>query len=294
VAILGLTELGIDIAWVVAEAGFQAATFDRDKAALEAGKRKLEQSLREFVAPDGKNQGEKEDLLSRISFHTDKGFLRGVDLAIEAAPEDLALKKQCLSEASRIVGEEAILATTTACFSVTDIVHSGKMPQQAVGMHFFRSPRTVKLIELVKAEGTSQETLNRVVAFCGKIGKETVVAKDSPGFILNYLFVPYMNQAINYYDHGFADKKGLDTAIRMGLGYPSGPLALMDDLGLDTHLALSAVLYDRLHDPRFAPPPLLRRMVDSGKLGKRAGEGFYLYDEEDIQGVRRENQGKPE
>jgi 3-hydroxybutyryl-CoA dehydrogenase len=106
------------------------------------------------------------------------------------------------------------------------------------------------------------------------------VAKDSPGFILNYLFVPYMNQAINYYDHGFADKKGLDTAIRMGLGYPHGPLTLIDDLGLDTHLQLSAVLYDRLHDPRFAPPPLLKRMVDSGKLGKKTGEGFYVYNEE--------------
>jgi 3-hydroxybutyryl-CoA dehydrogenase len=278
VAVLGVTELGIDIALVVSGAGCQVAVLEKDKTALEAGKRKLDEKMREPIAPV--REDERENLLSRITFHGDNGPLKEADLVIEASSEDLGLKKVSISEASNIVGEEAILATTTACFSVTEIVHSGKMPQRALGMHFFKSPRIVKLVELVKAEGTSNETLDRVVAFCSKIGKETVVAKDSPGFILNYLFVPYMNQAINYYDHGFADKKGLDTAICMGLGYPSGPLALVDDLGLDNHLQLSAALYDQLHDPRFAPPPLLKRMVDSGKLGKKTGEGFYAYNEE--------------
>ncbi len=280
VAVIGLTEMGIGIAQVVAGAGFPVAIFERDKTALEAGKRKLEETLSERVGSEMTGEEEKENPLSRISFHTDDGSLKGADLVIEATPEDLAVKKACISEASDIVRGEAILATTTGCFSVTEIIHSGKKPQRGLGMHFFKSPRASKLVELVKAEGTSQETVDRVVAFCAKIGKETVVAKDSPGFILNYLFVPYMNQAINYYDHGLADKEGLDTAIRMGLGYPHGPLTLIDDLGLDTHLQLSTVLYDRLHDPRFAPPPLLKRMVDSGKLGKKTGEGFYLYKEE--------------
>jgi 3-hydroxybutyryl-CoA dehydrogenase len=280
VAVLGLTELGADIAQVVSGAGYHVAVFESDRTALEAGKRMLELRLRARVGSEPTDQGKNENPLSRITFHADHGSLKGADLVIEATPEDLAVKKARLSEASDIVGGEAILATTTACFSVTEIIHSGKKPQRGLGMHFFKSPQASKLVELVRAEGTSQETVDRIVAFCAKIGKETVVAKDSPGFILNYLFVPYMNQAITYYDHGLADKEGLDTAIRMGLGYPHGPLTLIDDLGLDRHLQLSAVLYDRLHDSRFAPPPLLKRMVDSGKLGKKTGEGFYVYKEE--------------
>jgi 3-hydroxybutyryl-CoA dehydrogenase len=144
-------------------------------------------------------------------------------------------------------------------------------------MHFLRPARTGKLVEVVRAENVSQEAIDAARIFLLKVGRECVVVKDSPGFIVNYLFVPYMNQALEYFDHGFSDRDGLDTALRMGLGYPKGPLTLIDEIGLDDHLHLSTVLYDRLKDVRFAPPPILKRMVDGGKLGKKSGTGFYKH-----------------
>ena len=257
VGIAGFDGLGSGIAHVVAGAGYDVAVWDENEQVLEKG-----------------------DIQTRMTFSTDMTVLKGTDLVIESVPEDLDLKKKILSDLSDLVKGETVLATSTSCYSVTEISQAAKNPQRVLGMHFFKPVLDVKLVEVVRALDSSQEIIDLIMDFCGKIGKETVVAKDSPGFIVNYLFVPYMNQALDYYDHGLADKEGLDTALRMGLGYPKGPLSLIDQSGLDEHLHLTSVLHDRLKDSRFAPPPILKTMVDGGKLGKKTGRGFYTYDED--------------
>ena len=280
VGIAGFGGLGSGIAHVVAGAGYPVAVWDADEQALDRGRSELIESLDGAVESGTLNNEEKESILSRMILSTELTLLKDVDLVIESVLEDLDLKKKIFSDVSGLVTEEAVLATSTSCYSVTEITRAAKNPQRALGMHFFKPPPDVKLVEVVRAVDSSQEVIDLVVDFCSKIGKETVVAKDSPGFIVNYLFVPYMNQALDYYDHGLADREGLDTALRMGLGYPKGPLTLIDQSGLDDHLHLTSVLYDRLKDPRFAPPPILKRMVDGGKLGKKSGRGFYTYDED--------------
>ena len=280
VGIAGFSGLGSGIAQVVARAGYPVAVWDVDEQALDRGRFELIESLDGAIESGTLNNEEKESILSRMILSTELTLLKDVDLVIESVLEDLDLKKKIFSDVSGLVTEEAVLATSTSCYSVTEITRAAKNPQRALGMHFFKPPPDVKLVEVVRAVDSSQEVIDLVVDFCGKIGKETVVAKDSPGFIVNYLFVPYMNQALDYYDHGLADREGLDTALRMGLGYPKGPLTLIDQSGLDDHLHLTSVLYDRLKDPRFAPPPILKRMVDGGKLGKKSGRGFYTYDED--------------
>ena len=280
VGIAGFDGLGSGIALLVARAGYSVAVWDADEELLDRGKSELNKSIEGAVESGTLNKEEKDDILTRMIFSTDMTALKDADLVIESVSEDLDFKKKVFSDVSDLVTGEAVLATSTSCYSVTEITRAAKNPQRALGMHFFKPTLDIKLVEVVRAVDSSQGVIDLVVAFCAKIGKETVVAKDSPGFIVNYLFVPYMNQALNYYDHGLADKEGLDTALRMGLGYPKGPLALIDQSGLDEHLHLTSVLYDRLKDFRFAPPPILKRMVDGGKLGKKSGRGFYTYDED--------------
>ncbi len=278
VGIAGFDGLGSGIAHVVAGAGYDVAVWDENEQVLEKGKGALNDSM-ERAIESGKLK-EKGDILTRMTFSTDMTVLKKADLVIESVPEDLDLKKKILSDLSDLVKGKTVLATSTSCYSVTEISQAAKNPQRVLGMHFFKPPPDVKLVEVVRTLDSSQEAIDQVVEFCAKIGKETVVANDSPGFIVNYLFVPYMNQALDYYDHGLADREGLDTALRMGLGYPKGPLTLIDQSGLDEHLHLTSVLHDRLKDSRFAPPPILKKMVDGGKLGKKTGRGFYTYDED--------------
>ena len=152
--------------------------------------------------------------------------------------------------------------------------HGHLCPGQVVGMHFLPPPQGNRLIEVVRGESSSPEALEGAQAFCRELGKEPVVVKDSPGFIVNYLFVPYMNQALEAYEHGLASKEDLDTALHMGLGYPQGPLELINQIGLDEHLELTKALYERLGDQRFAPPAILQRMVAAGKMGDKEGSGF--------------------
>ncbi|MFH1351603.1 MAG: 3-hydroxyacyl-CoA dehydrogenase family protein [Pseudomonadota bacterium] len=275
--IMGFGEIGRGIAQMASKAGCHVAVWDKDEASLEEGKGSLNDSMDKAVESGTLNKEEKEGILTRITLGLDMAIFKESDLVIESVPEDLALKKKVVSGASKVIKAETILATSTSCFSVTGISQSALNPQRFLGMHFFRPPQDVRLVEVVRAEGTSQETMDLILEFCAKIGKETVVVKDSPGFIVNYLLVPYMNQALNYYEHGLADKEGLDTAIRMGLGYPKGPLTLVDQMGLDDYLQLTSSLYERLGDQRFFPPPILKRMVDGGKPGKKSGEGFYTY-----------------
>jgi 3-hydroxybutyryl-CoA dehydrogenase len=280
VGIAGLNNMGIGIAQVLASAGLAVNAWDLEGASIEEAERALSQALEKSVVSGLLKGQDTKNILSNVHFSKELAALKGADLVIESLPEDLDRKKSFFSDISEIVKDHVMLATTTSCFSVTEIALAAKNPERFLGMHFFKPVQSVKLVEVVRAENTSQGLIDLVANFCGMIGKETVVVKDSPGFIVNYLFVPYMNQALEYYDHKLAEKEALDTALRMGLGYPKGPLTLIDEIGLDEHLHLTSVLYERLKDQRFAAPAILQRMVAGGKTGKKAGKGFYSYDRE--------------
>ena len=277
VGVAGLGKTASIVLQAIAGGGFPVVAWDGDEAALERDKNALSDALDKAVDSGTLTKEEKDDLLARITFTADMDRLNEADLVVESAMEDITLKKRIFSELSDIMPEAAILATNTSCFSVTEIAQSVKKPHRVIGLHFFGPPQGVTFVEVVSAERSSEETVSAAVDFCAKIGKETVVAKDSPGLIANYLFVAYMNQALDAYDHGLADKEDLDTTIRMGLGYPKGPLELIDHIGLDEYLHLTTALYERSGDLRFAPPVILTRMADSGKLGEKTGEGFYAY-----------------
>lgn len=266
VGIAGFGELGNGITHLVASAGYTIAVWDTSQESLDSGRSSFNASMDEAFDSGMLTTEKKDNVLARITFDTDLANLKKSDLVIESVPEDIELKKEVFSELSDVVAEEAILATTTSCFSVTEISQPVKNPERVLGLHFFEPPQSIRLVEVVKAERSSQETISLALDFCAKIGKETVVSKDSPGFIVNYLFVPYMNQALEAYDHYLANKEDLDTAIRMGLGYPKGPLELINLIGPEKYLHLTSILYERLGDPRFAPPVILKRMVDGGKL----------------------------
>lgn len=273
VGVAGFNDMGFGISLVVARSGFAVSIWDTD----EARKALFEGLIDNAVKAGTLSSEDKEALLSRIILGTDLPVLKDADLVIESLGEDVALKRRFFADVSHVVGEDAILATHTSCHSVTEICQAAKNPQRSLGMHFFKPPEVVKLVEVVKAEKSSPNIVDQACDFCRKIGKEPVLAKDLPGFIVNYLWAPYMNQALEAYDQGLATKEDLDLTLEMGLGYPKGPLKLIDQVGLDNYLEMTSAFYEESKDPKFAPPVILKRMVKSGKTGKKVGEGFYLY-----------------
>jgi len=262
VGIAGFKELGSGIAHLVASAGYSTAVWDNDQKSLGYTESLFKASIDEACESGTLTKEKRNEILTKITFSTKLSTLKDSDLVIEAVSEDIELKNKTFSYLSDIVAEKALLATTTSCFSVTEISQSAKNPERVLGLHFFEPAQVTRLVEVIKAEKSSQETISLALDFCAKIGKETVVSKDAPGFIVNYLFVPYMNQALEAYDHGLASKEDLDMALRMGLGYPKGPLELINFIGPEKYLHLTSILYERLLDPRFAPPVILKRMID--------------------------------
>jgi len=198
------------------------------------------------------------------------------ELVIEAAPERPELKRDLFGALSMVCGDEAVLATNTSSIPVTSLASAAASPENVVGMHFFNPPPVMALLELTPSVTTSDQTLEFVRAYgTDVLGKTCVQAKDHAGFIVNRLLVPYLFDAVRLYDEGFASAEDIDTAIHLGLGHPMGPLALMDLIGLDTMLSIGEVLFAEFRDARYAPPPLLRRMVAAGRLGRKSGGGFY-------------------
>jgi len=268
VGIAGFREFGSGIAYLAAIAGYPISIWDNNSKSLDLGKSSFE-ALTDKALEAGTIDKEKRDkIAAETTFDIDLSVLKEVDLVIEAVPEDIQLKIETSAELSDIISQKAILATTTSCFSVTEIAQAVKNPERVLGLHFFEPPHKTKLVEIIKTEISSQEPISTALDFCAKIGKEAVVSKDSPGFIVNYLFAPYMNQALEAYDHGLASREDLDLALRMGLGYPKGPMELIDTIGHEKYLRLTSILYERLLDPKFAPPAILKRMVYSGKTKK--------------------------
>ena len=277
VAVLGFGTMGAGIAQVCAQAGREVVVLEESEERLEDGRRRLETFLEEGVRREKVTEEERSEVLARVRGTTEVGDLAGSGVVIEAVVENLETKRTLLTAVADVVGESAIMATNTSALSVTELAATVPRPERFGGLHFFNPAPLMKLVEVVAAVQTSEETLDFLESFAKEIGKEPVRTKDRPGFLVNRLLMPYLNQVVQAYDDGLTTAEDMDTALERGLGYPMGGLKLLDLIGLDIHLHATSAAYEQTHDPHLAPPPLLSRMVDAGHLGRKTGRGFHDY-----------------
>ncbi|MEZ0372561.1 MAG: 3-hydroxyacyl-CoA dehydrogenase family protein, partial [Candidatus Sericytochromatia bacterium] len=200
-----------------------------------------------------------------------------VDLVIEAVVEDIAVKKQIFATLDKVCPAQTLIASNTSSLSITDMASATQRSDKVLGLHFFNPAFLMKLVEVVKGLETSQETVDKAYAFAEKLGKTPVLSKDTPGFIVNLLLIPYLLDAARVYENGLASATDIDNAMKLGAGYPMGPLTLMDLVGIDVCVKVGDILFDAYHEPKYNVPPLLRRMVMAGHFGRKSGKGFYSY-----------------
>ncbi|HEX6493486.1 MAG TPA: 3-hydroxybutyryl-CoA dehydrogenase [Candidatus Dormibacteraeota bacterium] len=277
VGIIGGGLMGAGVAEVCAGRGIHTHVVERDAAAAAAARRRVERSL-ERGRSTGKLSDEKVGAtLDLISFGTELEALSECDIVIEAVAERLADKVDIFERVDRLAPENAILASNTSSLPIIEIARSTQRPERVIGTHFFNPPPVMKLLEVVRSVATSEATLDETRAFGERLGKHIIVAQDRGGFIVNLLLIPYLTHAIRVYESGFATREDIDEGMRLGCGHPMGPLQLVDYIGLDTTLFVCESLYAEYANADYAPPPLLRRMVAAGWLGRKSGRGFYEY-----------------
>lgn len=274
VAVLGYGTMGAGIVQTCAQAGFETTVVETAEARLADGQRLLEEFLGEGVRRGKVEEAEREATLARISRSTELADCAGATIAIEAVVEDLATKRELLGRLGAALGPDALVATNTSALSVTELARAYAHPERFGGLHFFNPVPLMPLVEVVVALQTAPETADRLAEFGRRIGKEPVVTKDRPGFLVNRLLMPYLNQALQAYDDGIASAVDIDAAVELGLGYPMGPLKLLDLIGLDKHHHATEAAFEQTRDPHLTPPPLLGRMVAAGHLGRKAGRGL--------------------
>jgi 3-hydroxybutyryl-CoA dehydrogenase len=277
VGVVGCGLMGSGIVEVVARAGVEVIFSEPTDELVAAGRSRIDRSIRKAVDRGKLDASEASAVLGRIRDTTDLAALGDADLVIEAATENLDAKREVFRVLGEAAGPATILASNTSSIPIVELaVASGRL-DRVVGMHFFNPPPVMALVELTPALTTSRETLAFVRAFAERLGKTVVVSKDHAGFIVNRLLIPYLNDAARLVDEGFATREDIDTAISLGLAHPMGPLTLMDLIGIDTCVSVAEVLVREFGDPRYAPPPVLKRMVAAGRLGRKSGGGFYDY-----------------
>jgi 3-hydroxybutyryl-CoA dehydrogenase len=279
IAIIGTGTMGRGIAYLAAVAGYETVIHDADAGALEAAKASIESTLKKGIER-GKITGDAAaEARGRIHLSPDlEPAVRAADLIIEAVPEDPDLKKNLLAQADLFCGEETILASNTSSISITELAQSVERRDRFVGLHFFNPPHVMKLIEIVRGERTSDETVGQAHEVAEKMGKTAIVVRDSPGFATSRLGVAIGLEAIRMLEEGVASAEDIDKAMELGYNHPMGPLRLTDLVGLDVRLGIAEYLASTL-GLRFDPPELLRRMVADGKLGRKTGQGFYHWPE---------------
>ena len=274
VGVVGLGTMGAGIAQVCVEAGFETIGREVTAELGEKARGRIDHFLTRKVEKGQLPQDEKDAAVGRLSLTTELDDLAGCDLVIEAAFEDLAVKQELFRDLSRF---DAILATNTSALSVTEVAAAASRPERVVGMHFFNPAPLMKLVEIVRAERTSDEAFERAYAFAKELGKEPIRCNDTPGFAVNRILIPLLNDCIRVLDEAGVTPEDLDTAMRHGAGWPMGPCTLVDLVGIDIHVHASEALYEKLREARMAPPARLVRMANAGKLGRKSGEGFYTY-----------------
>jgi 3-hydroxybutyryl-CoA dehydrogenase len=277
VGVLGCGLMGSGIAQVAAVAGYETMVRDVERPILEKAKAGIEKSLAKFVEKGKLQAADRDAALRRLSFTTITADLKACDIVVEAVTEDLELKNSLWRELDGLCAQGTIFASNTSSLTIAAMASATKRADRIVGLHFFNPVPLMQLVEVVRTVTTSEATFKRAFAFARSLGKEPVAAKDNSGFIVNLLLVPYLLDAIRAVEHGVASVTDIDKGMQLGCGYPMGPLTLLDFVGLDTTFKIAEIMFAEYREPRYAPPPLLKRMVLAGMYGKKAGKGFYDY-----------------
>jgi 3-hydroxybutyryl-CoA dehydrogenase len=277
VGVVGLGTMGAGIAQVCVEAGLETVGREVTMPLAEQAKERIAGFLTRKVEKGQLTQEDRDASVGRLTLTTDVDGLAECDLVIEAAFEDLSVKHELFRELERVTAPDAILASNTSALSVTEIAAVCELPERVVGMHFFNPAPLMKLVEIARAERTADDVHEAAYSLAQRLGKEPIRCNDTPGFVVNRVLIPVMNDAIRVLDEAGVTPEDLDTAMKHGAGWPMGPCALVDLVGIDIHVHASEALYEKLREPRMAPPPKLVRMARAGKLGRKSGEGFYKY-----------------
>ena len=275
IGVVGCGLMGGGIAQVVAQSGYATTVVEADQALLERGLRGIQRNLDGLVDKGRLGAAERDAARGRLTGTLRLEDLGTVDLVIEAITENPAVKKDAFARLDRICAPHAILASNTSSCTITELAAATKRPAQVVGMHFFNPAPVMKLVEVIRTILTGEAAFREAWAFVQSLGKTPVAAQDTTGFVVNRLLVPYLLEAVRLLESGVASKEDIDQAMKLGCGYPMGPFTLLDLVGLDTTLYVAEVMFQEFREPRFAPPPLLRRMVMAGHLGRKSGKGFY-------------------
>ena len=277
VGVLGCGLMGSGIAEVAARAGHEVRVYEIDRAALEAGRDRVERSLERGVGREKLTPGERDAAVSRIAYGTDLRALSDRDLVIEAVVEDLKIKTELLRRLDAIAVPDTILASNTSSLSITEMAAAVRRTDRVIGLHFFNPVPVMRLVEIVRTIATSEHTAARVTEFALGLGKEVIAVQDRPGFLVNRLLIPFILDAVRLLEAGAASVPEIDRAMVLGCGHPMGPLTLCDFVGLDTVQRIAGIMYGEYRDTRYAPPPLLNRLVVMGHYGKKSGAGFFDY-----------------
>ena len=277
VAVVGGGFMGTGIAESVAVAGMPVVVRDIDPASLERAQGQIDVSLQRASKRGKLTDQEAREARERIELTTDLEAIGEADLVIEAVPEDERLKLEVMHAIDGVVGADAIVASNTSSIPIAELAQAVRDPGRVLGLHFFSPVPVMRLVEIVVALDTSQGTVAGARDFVERIGKSPIETKDRSGFIVNMLLVPYLMAAVRMYEEGFASREDIDTGMKLGCGHPMGPLTLSDFIGLDVLYAVCDSLYEEFKRDEYAPPPLLKRMVASGRLGRKSGRGFYEY-----------------
>src|SRR5438445_1429486 len=278
IAVIGAGTMGAGIAQACAAAGLPVTMRDIEQRFVDGGFRRIREPLAKRVEKGKMTQAEADAILSKIRGAVDlKEAVGGAQLVIEAVFEKMEIKKELYAEMDRLCPAEVVFASNTSSLSITEMASATKRPDRVVGMHFFNPAPVMKLVEVIRGSETSDDTVRLVRDLCTRLGKDAVEVKESPGFVVNRLLVPMMNEAFNLLQEGVASPEDIDKAMKLGTNMPMGPLELADYTGLDIGLDVMEVLFRETGDPKFRPSTLLRKYVRAGRLGKKAGRGVYVY-----------------
>ena len=275
VGVAGCGLMGSGIAEVAAKAGFDVVVREVDDEAVEAGRERIEGSLDRAVSKEKLGADERDAALGRISFTTELAELADRDLVVEAIVEDLDAKVELFRGLDEVCPPETVYASNTSSLTITEMAAATERPERVLGLHFFNPVPVMKLVEVVRTIATDDEVFASVHSFAEQLGKEPITARDRSGFVVNLLLIPYILDAVRQLERGVASIEEIDKAMTLGTGHPMGPFTLLDFVGLDTTLRIAEIMFEEYREARYAPPPLLKRMVAMGRHGKKSGMGFY-------------------
>jgi 3-hydroxybutyryl-CoA dehydrogenase len=277
VGVLGCGLMGSGIAQISAAAGYKTIVREVDDIALDKGIGRIRKFLDDGVAKGKVTADTRDTTLASLSGTTTFDVLKDCDLIIEAIIENLEDKRQTYASLEKIVKDQTIFVSNTSSLCITELAAATMRPDRFGGLHFFNPVPLMKLVEVIRALTTSDETYQTVFGFAASLGKEPITAPDRPGFIVNRLLVPYLLDAVRAYENGLGTLEDIDKGMKLGCGYPMGPFTLLDFVGLDTTYYIANIMFEEFREPQYAPPPLLKRMVLAGRLGRKSGQGFYKY-----------------